>query len=195
VVIDVPGESSLGGRVDAAGRFTLERIPRRTIQLFVRAIGFTPRLVVVDVGVPEIELPDIVLDPLPMTLAEMRIVAQATSTFHAGFLERKRTGRGVFIDENDLARYPVISANILAMLGTGVRSSGGSWPRTQLRRGTNPCSPRFFMDGVDFGVPRDGIEEADLLRLAKRVEIHEASFMPARYTDFNGCGVVLIWTK
>jgi hypothetical protein len=89
----------------------------------------------------------------------------------------------------------VISANILAMLGAGVRSSGGSWPRTQLRRGIDPCYPRFFIDGVDFGVPRDGVEEAELLRLAKRIEIHEASFMPGRFTDFNGCGVVLIWTR
>ncbi len=195
VVVDVPGDSTLGGRGDGAGRFALDKIPRRTNQLFVRAIGFTPQLVVVDVGVPAIELPDIVLDPLPMELEEMRIVAEMTSVNEAGFRERQRMGRGVFIDERELARYPVISANILAMLGTGVRSSGGSWPRTQLRRGIDPCYPRFFVDGVDFGVPRDGVEEADLLRLAKRIEIHEASFMPARYTDFNGCGVVLIWTR
>jgi hypothetical protein len=195
VVIDIPGDSTLGGRVDERGRFALDGIPLRTNQLFVWAIGFTPRLVVVDVSVPAIELPDIVLEVLPMELEEMRIVAEMTSTNEAGFRERQRSGRGVFIDADELARYPVISANILAMLGAGVRSSGGSWPRTQLRRGIDPCYPRFFIDGVDFGVPRDGVEEAELLRLAKRIEIHEASFMPGRFTDFNGCGVVLIWTR
>lgn len=193
VVVDVPGDSTLGGRAER-GDFVLNGIPQRTNQLFVRAIGFTPRLVVVDVGVSSIELPDIVLDVLPMELEEMRIVAEMTSANQRGFLERQRAGRGVFLDAQTLARYPMLSANVLAMLGSGVRSSGGAWPRTQLRRGIEPCYPRFFVDGVDFGVPRDGIEEADLLRLAKRIEIHEASFMPANYTDFNGCGVVLIWT-
>ena len=195
VVVDVPGDTAHGERADSAGRFELDGLPQRTTQLFVRAIGFTPRLVIVDVGTDEIELPDIVLDPLPIELAEMRVVAEARTLEELGFRERQRSGRGIFIDEEALTRFPVISANVLTMLGTGVRTTGGVWPRTMLRRGIEPCFPRFFVDGVDFGVPRDGIEEADLLRLGKRIEIHEAAFMPARFTDFNGCGVVLIWTQ
>jgi hypothetical protein len=195
VVVDVPGDSALGTRADSLGRFVIEGIPHRTTQIFVRALGFTPRLVTLDVGTDEIELPDIVLDPLPIRLADVRVVAEARTLEELAFRERQRIGLGTFIDEVELARYPIISANVLTSFGSGVRSSGGNWPRTQLRRGLAPCYPRFFVDGVDFGIPRDGMEEADLLRTAKRIEIYLASFMPASFTDFNGCGVVLIWTN
>lgn len=195
VIIDTPGDTALGERADSSGQFVIDGMPLRTTQLFVRAIGFTPRLLVVDVGTAEIELPDIVLDPLPMELAEMRVVAEARTLAELGFRERQRSGSGIFIDDEQLMRFPIISANTLMSMGNGVRSTGGTWPRTMLRRGIQPCFPRFFLDGVDFGVPRDGMEEADLLRRAKRIEIHQAAFMPARFTDFNGCGVVLIWTE
>jgi hypothetical protein len=49
------------------------------------------------------------------------------------------------------------------------------------------------VDGVDFGHP-SGIEEATFLRHAKRIEAYRAMEMPPQYIDFNGCGVILIWT-
>src|SRR5690606_5629601 len=101
-----------------------------------------------------------------------------------------------FLDEADLTRFPMLSANILSAVSTKVRSSGGSSPRTLLRSAfsSGTCAPRFFVDGLDFGVPRDGFEEMSLYARAKRVEVYDGAYMPARYTDLNGCGVVLIWT-
>lgn len=194
VVITVSGDSLLSARADEEGRFAIAGLPRRSAQLFVRSVGFVPRMVPLDPGSGEVEVPDIVLDPVPQELDAVRVEA-ARSLAELEFLERRRTGTGIFLDEDELLRFPMLSANVLSTVAPGVRSSGGRSPRIVLRRGIQPCNPRFFVDGVDFGIPVDGMEEADLLRRAKRVEIHSAAFMPARYTDFNGCGVVLIWTQ
>jgi hypothetical protein len=56
------------------------------------------------------------------------------------------------------------------------------------------CFPRWFVDGTDFGVPQ-AEEEEMWLRQAKRVEVYKAGLAPAQYNDFDGCGVILIWTR
>ncbi len=200
VVITVAGDSLLGARADSSGHFVIDGLPQRSGQLFVRSVGYTPRLVSIDAATGEIDLPDIVLETVPQQLDEVRVVGARTLA-ELAFLQRKNTAVGVFLDEDELRRYPAISANVLAAQGGGVRSSGGAWPQIRLRSGgsiqtgATTCAPRFFLDGTDFGIPLDGMDEADLLRRAKRIEIHPAPFMPPEYTDFNGCGVVLIWTK
>jgi hypothetical protein len=40
--VSISGDSARGARVDAGGRFTIDGLPPRTTQLFVRAIGFMP---------------------------------------------------------------------------------------------------------------------------------------------------------
>lgn len=193
--VSIPGDSVLGTRVGADGRFTLNRLPPRTTQLFFRAIGFLPRYVLVNPAAGEVELGDVELTGVAQELAERRITAQASSLQELEFRQRQATGNGVFIDDATLRRYPIKSATALANESILIRSDGGRYPRTRLRRGGDTCPPRFFLDGVDWGIPRDGVEEMVILTNAKRVEVYEAAFMPAQYTDFNGCGVVLVWTR
>lgn len=195
--VQIPGDTVFGSRADQDGGFAFDGVPQRTAQLFVRAIGFTPQIVALEPGSAEVEVSEIVMEVLPMLLDTMRITAmtRARSLDELAFLERQRVGAGVFLDETALLRYPYLSANTLQGLGSGIRSTGGSWPRLRMRSGMGMCAPRFFVDGVDFGLPVDGIEESQLLRMAKRLEIHDQYFMPAAYFDRNGCGVVLIWTR
>jgi hypothetical protein len=72
-----------------------------------------------------------------------------------------------------------------------------------LRQGVGSCFPRVYVDGRYFGFQGgrggrpsiDGALMAQLLREAKRIEIYSAQYAPAAYPDFDGCGVVLIWTR
>jgi hypothetical protein len=67
-------------------------------------------------------------------------------------------------------------------------------PMLMMRRGAVFCRPRFFVDGYDNGnIPVE--EEALIMGLAKRIEIYTANFTPPKFNDFDGCGVVVIWTK
>lgn len=66
-----------------------------------------------------------------------------------------------------------------------------------LRRGSAFCNPRFINNGIDEGVlvhERAG-EQWFLLERAKRIEVYTANQAPARYNDFDGCGVVVAWTR
>lgn len=194
-MVGVEGDSLLFVRAGDDGSFTFRAVPQRSAQVLVRSIGFTPQLVELEPTSDEVLLPDVVLGPVPQELAEFRIVAEATTLAELEFRQRQRDGMGVFLDEYRLAQYPVLSANALAGMSIRIRSSGGSRPRVLIRSGGDTCRPRFYLDGVDFGRTRDGFEEEDLLRRAKRIEVHEFWSMPARYADLDGCGVVLIWTR
>jgi len=192
VVVAVPGEPDRGVRVDSAGRFVLDQMPRRTTQLVVRALSFTPRRITLDLGAEEIELPDIVLDPVAL---QPTSVARSKRTLDSlAFRERERSGDGVFVDDSTIARVPVINADVIARSWGWVESTGGRTPQIRLQAAGRPCAPRFFVDEVDFGLTIDGLEEALLLRAAKRFEIHTAASMPRPFVDLNRCGVVLIWT-
>jgi hypothetical protein len=194
-MVGVEGDSLLFVRAGDDGSFTFRAVPQRSAQVLVRSIGYTPQHVGLEPTSDEVLLPDVVLGPVPQELGEIRIVAEATTLGELEFRQRQRSGIGVFLDEYRLAQYPIISANALAGMSTRIRSSGGSRPRVLIRRGGDTCQPRFYLDGVDFGRTRDGFEEEDLLRQAKRIEVHEFWSMPARYADLEGCGVVLIWTR
>lgn len=193
--VSVPGDSVLGARVGPDGRFGVSGFPPRTMQLFVRAIGFLPRYVLVNGGAGAIDLGEVELTGVAQELGERRITAQATSLEELEFRTRQSVGVGIFIDDATLSRYPIKSATALANESIAIRTTGGRYPRTRLRRGADTCPPRFYLDGVDWGIPRDGVEEQVIMNDAKRIEVYEAAFMPAKYTDFNGCGVVLVWTR
>jgi hypothetical protein len=194
-MVGVEGDSVLFVRSSADGSFEFRAVPQRSAQILVRSIGYTPQYVDVEPTSNEVLLPDVVLGPVPQELAEFRVVAAATTLAEMEFRQRQRSGMGVFLDENRLAQFPILSANALASMSTRIRSSGGNVPRVLIRNGGNSCRPRFFLDGVDFGRTRDGFEEADLLRQAKRIEVHDSWSMPARFADLDGCGVVLVWTQ
>ena len=194
-MVGVEGDSLLFVRAGADGSFEFRAVPQRSAQVLVRSIGYTPQYVGLEPTSNEVLLPEVVLGPVPQELAEFRIVAEGTTLGELEFRQRQRSGTGVFLDEYRLAQFPIISANALAGMSIRIRSSGGSRPRVLLRSAGNTCRPRFFLDGVDFGRTRDGFEEEDLLRRAKRLEVHESWSMPARYADLDGCGVVLIWTR
>ena len=195
ITVDVPSDSGRAVRADSTGSFVVGDVPRRTAQLFVRAIGFTPQYVLVEPIAGNLELEELVLPPVPQELAEFRIVAAMETLAQLEFTQRRRSGRGVFLDETEIARYPMLSANILASLSLRIRSSGGGRPVTLLRGATGICRPRWFVDGVDWRRPQDYFEEVDLLQRAKRMEIYDQYDMPAKYYDVDQCGVVLIWTR
>lgn len=191
--------SLLGDTITAAmsgpdGSFRIATHPRRSVQLQVRSIGRQPVLVDVEPEQDPIEV-EIRLAPLNPVLDTVRITGRLDSPEQRGFRDRKQRLSGTFMDENDLAKYPQFSADILASRtprsGVAVDNAVRVF---RLRRGTEPCKPRYFVDGHSFGRP-EAAEEIALLRLAKRLEVYTAANAPQEFTDFDGCGVVVIWSR
>ncbi len=191
----VAGDSAATVRTGEDGRFVLDRVPRRSGQLVVRALGYVPLLQVVDPFDAEWPLEDVAVEKLPQELAAMTINGQPMTATQAQFETRKAAGRGTFIDDAEIAKLVQPNANNIAQMVPRIAvQQTRSGPMMMMRRGSDFCRPRFFVDGYD-NRNIDADEENNLLRIAKRVEIYTANDAPGQFNDFNGCGSVVIWTR
>ncbi len=181
---------------DSAGGFALA-LPVRSGQLFIRALGYQPALVPVNPIDGQLELGDIAISPVGAVLDTVRIVGARPRTLdELGFEERRRTGLGAFVDEAHIATLPRVTAPGLVMaMPPWIRATSGMHPTFIIRRGMGFCTPRFFVDGFDWGKRTEAIDIYNITQLAKRVEAYKAGFAPPRYNDFDGCGSVVIWTR
>ncbi|MCC7003485.1 MAG: carboxypeptidase regulatory-like domain-containing protein [Gemmatimonadaceae bacterium] len=184
-------DSTRSAVVDSSGRFALI-VSQRSQQLRVQAIGFEPGLLRVDPhGEPPL-VADLTLSKIDsdgaQALAAVRVNANRTTARRAEFDERRRFENGYFLDDETLARNPQRTLNFLQF----PRVSSDT-EKVYLGSGAGRCAVRWFVDGMDVGQPDRG-EPIIYIRLAKRIEIYRAAFAPPRFTDRNGCGVILIWT-
>ena len=189
---------SVSVRTNAEGRWTLASAPLRSGQLQVRALRYVPMLIDLDPVDGVMQVAEIRLENAPQVLETVNIRGIATSTTAAGFEERKRTyGFGSFLDETTLKQQAVVTAEFVASRTSRVRAGNGEIGIEQAGSGFSAmtiCSPRWFVDGVDFGkLPGD--EQRSLLIRAVRIEIYRASLAPPQFNDFDGCGVVVVWTR
>ena len=189
---------SVSVRTNAEGRWTLASAPLRSGQLQVRALRYVPMLIDLDPVDGVMQVAEIRMENAPQVLETVNIRGIATSTTAAGFEERKRTyGFGSFLDETTLKQQAVVTAEFVASRTPRVRAGNGAIGLEQAGSGFSAmtiCSPRWFVDGVDFGkLPGD--EQRALLIRAVRIEIYRASLAPPQFNDFDGCGVVVVWTR
>jgi hypothetical protein len=154
---------------------------------------------------------EIRLQRAPQMLAERTILGNRGGGTRAAFEFRKATGIGTFLGDDWIKKHPTITvttvrpmiaktrlvrdANQLSGYKLGFESDmsqGASSGRIEDNI-MRTCFPRWYVDGVDFGRPT-GSEEDTFLKQAKRIEAYRAMEMPPQYIDFDGCGVILIWT-
>jgi len=196
--VSIAGSDSVRVRTNAEGRWTLAGVPMRSAQLQVRALRYLPMLIDLDPVDGKIEVAEIRLENAPQVMETVNVRGIATSTTAAGFEERKRSyGFGTFLDESTLRQQAVVTAEYVASRTPRARAGNGELALEQAGSGfaaLTTCKPRWFVDGVDFGKP-PADEERSLLLRAVRIEIYRASLAPPQFNDFDGCGVVVIWTR
>lgn len=194
-IVALSGDSSRTARTDADGRFVMPAVPRRSSQLVARALGFVPSLLAIDPVGDELELEDFTLQKVPYDLSTVTVTGEAMTANQLQFNVRRDRGIGFFISDSALAKIPVVNSNVISSMipRTGITQTRQG-PMIQLRRGSGFCRPRFFIDGYDNGdITAD--EEGSLMARAKRVEVYTASNAPPQFNDFNGCGVIVVWTR
>lgn len=197
-IVMLRSDTLVATRSGADGQFWL-RVPARSAQLLVRAVGYAPqgRLIEPIAGaarVPrEIQLRDIVLTSL-QELGAVEITGAPMTERRLAFEERRKLNfQGTFIDDEELARMPMVTPEVLA---GRVHRSALYRGVLRLQRGASLgglsyCSPRVFIEGVDEGAIVYDLK--DVLKLAKRIEVYRAAFAPPQFTDFDGCGALVIW--
>lgn len=191
----VAGDSSVAVRSDSTGRFAIPAMARRSSQLVVRSLGYVPMVQAIDPLDAELDLDDLTLEVAPRELATVTVTGQAMTASQAQFETRRaRASGGVFVDESELSKLGMPSASNVATFNPRVAvQQTRQGPMMMMRRGSEFCRPRFFIDGYDFrDITAD--EENSFLRVAKRIEMYTANNAPQQFNDFNGCGSIVIWT-
>ncbi len=209
----VVGEASRTARTDTTGAWTIDSVPVRSTELLVRAIRFLPERRVVDPVGGRMAPGEIRLQRAPQMLAERTILGSRGGGTREAFEFRRAAGVGTFLDDDWIKKHPTITVTTVRPMIAKTRliQDPSESPsvryklafETDIKDGAamaygeiaamGHCFPRWFIDGVDFGIPF-ATEEENLLKQAKRIEAYRAMEMQGRYIDFNGCGVILIWT-
>lgn len=200
--VAISGDSIATVRTGEDGAFTLEGVPRRSLQLIARSVGFVPQLADVQVTDADVELDAITLQRVPPELEAVIVEGRQVTAAQLEFDVRRQRGMGSYITDEQMARLPMATVSAISSLLPRTRAVGsGSKTMLMLQRQSfgggqisTTCNPRFFVDGYDNGY-LDAEEQEWFVRQAKRMEVYTAQTAPPRYNDFGGCGVVIIWTR
>lgn len=190
-------------RSDTAGAWRLASVAGGTQTLTVRALRYAPQSVSISVA-PNMPAVRLSLARLQGLLDTVNVVEDAsTDRNHADFLARSRTrGSGTFLLEEDIAgrRATLTSDLFLTVQGgiTIVRDSIGNRYIT-MRSNTfrsDRCKPAIFLDGMSM----HGLTTADIDALVRPeqlfgIEVYRAANAPGEFSEQDGCGTILLWTK
>lgn len=190
------------------GEWNLAEIPTGTRVLHVRAVGFYPQRVVVDVvdDAPTIftELPT-----MKAVLDTVRVTASRVTRESRGFEERRRTGIGRFVTREDvLRRQPLVTSDIFqSVAGLRVeRTDNPNDGRRVMMSGSvgDRCWPAIYIDGQymsDLGA--DEIDTFVRPGEIMGIEVYSGPWAPVQFTRGmagiggvgNLCGSIVIWTQ
>ena len=181
-------------RSDSTGAFTLRDVPAGTQSLLVRALGFTPLRLFVDVMSEPADPIEVRMLRPPPTLSVMTIRERRS---FAGFEIRRKRGAGVFIDEETiLRRKPWVVGDLLTFLpGVRVRPDSAFGKRFETRFGLRSCEPTVYVNGREmFNKSRDLDAYVDVKKI-RAVEVYSVpGEVPAEFLANLLCGAVVIWT-
>ncbi len=190
-------------RSDAQGAWRISGVGGGTQSLTVRAVRYTPQRVTISVT-PQLAPIRLVMRPLQAVLDTVNVVEDAvTDRSLLDFLERRRTrGSGTFLSQEDItSRRPTLTSDLFPALQGGMtieRDTLGNkfitMPSNTFR--SNRCLPSIFLDGMSLR----GLTTQDLDALVRPgelfgIEVYRASNAPVEFSEQDGCGTILFWTR
>jgi hypothetical protein len=187
--VSVPG-TGIDGRTEETGTFQLGGLPSGTQTVEVRAIGFEPKRVAVDLTRDRLTTLDVLLDHPVQTLDAVKIYGKGNSAM-AEFQRRLKAGWGHILTPADIARRGAFQATDLFRTMPGVRvAQGRGFSSTVLVRG---CRPTVYLNGMR--MDEEAASEIDMLVRPNEltaVEVYTAANRPAEFFG-NNCGSVVLW--
>jgi hypothetical protein len=189
--------SDRSARSDSAGRFRLSELPAGTQSLDVRALGFAPTSIEVDLPTNGVLDVKVTLNRHAQTLAAVKVVGSGTIFDASGFETRRRTyAFGHYITSDEIRRRGVFDTHRL-IPDTGPGRLRSTFGVLTLQGG---CAPVVFIDGnlVDPGTS-EAFDAIDMIRPrdVRGMEIYgTADAAPFQFRDpRRRCGSVVIWTR
>jgi hypothetical protein len=179
------------------GVFVLARQPTGTQTLVVRALGYLPKRVSVELRPKAINGATIVLDRTVQMLDSVRVLAKrytSDEAWLAGFEQRKRaTAGGTFLGDAELTRHNYAQTSDLFrnIAGLSVSPDGVvALSRGAATMAEGRCVPALYVDNMRLDSTLDILSPRDI----KAVEIYRGpGTAPPEYNDL--CGAIVIWTR
>ena len=200
-IVSIPGAAAT--RSDAQGAWGLVGVRSGLQTVTVRAVRYTSLSVTISVSVRTLPL-RLIMVPLPAQLDTVNVLADADADrILVNFLERRRTrGSGIFLTSEDIAsRRPTLTSDVFRSIQGGVTIERDSLGNRYLAMPSNTfrsarCLPAIFIDGMSMR----GLTTADIDGLLRPqdllgIEVYRAANAPAEFSEQDGCGTILLWTK
>lgn len=186
-------------RANARGEWRLLDAPAGTRTLEVRAIGYYPARIPVDVvtGAAPVRAE---LSTFQAMLDTVRVIAsRVADRSEGGFERRMRSTPGHFITEADIAKRPNLWASDILRMAPGARLEGSGIDRWISVRGMfgGRCVPSVYVDGMYmFTLSADELDAIVTPSRIRGIEIHVGTVTPIEFQQsIDSCGAIVIWTK
>ena len=190
------------------GEWALSDAPTGTRMLQVRAVGYYPQRIAVDVvrdGAPV----RTALPTMKSVLDTVRVTASRLTRESRGFEERRRSGFGRYLTQEDvLRRQPLVVSDLFHRVA-GLRVERASNPidgSRILMRGvfSDRCSPAIYIDGFYMSdLSANDIDAMVRPDEVAGIEVYAGTSVPAQFTRGMAgigrvgelCGSIVIWTQ
>ncbi len=200
---------------DAEGHFTMANLPLGSWTLEARALGFVRTRQAVDISENVGPTVNVKLDAVTAVLDTVRVLGQriVLPPDMRDFERRRKSGFGVFIDENEIERRrPLFVSDLFRMvlgvsvIPTGMFShailmSGRTLGVTVVddvpgrRKIVAGCVPAFYVNGMRVSSDDGDLETFVSSSEIRAIEIYtRASNVPAEFNSMSGCGSIVVHT-
>ena len=184
-------------RTDSAGSFNFGYVPPGSYRVSVRRLGYQPRVLSIGAVEGEGPMPAIVLDAMPRTFEEIRVVARVNESGGKlrEFYERRaqKNHPGYFFDEAQIGRYGqwLLSEYLRAVPGVTLTPSRRLGNVVRFRS----CQPMIWLDGVR--TPNAELDELIGANDVAAMEVYVSpAAAPAQFRDLDRpCGSIVLWTR
>ena len=231
VVMAAYGNRPLGGALvriadgpttvaNARGEWTITDAPVGSRVLEVRAVGYYPARLPVDV-VADAPPVTVSLVTFKAMLDTVRVTAaRVADRMNSGFEDRRRSSAGTFLTDRDIARHGALFTSDIFRHVVGVRIGTAAdtvmtimadvpealtpigvdaTERRIIMRGIGAawCIPDMYLDGAYFpNMDADALDSWVRPEHLRGIEVYTEATRPAAFHRArDGCGVILIWTK
>lgn len=184
----------------AAGTFALDSLPTGTFGVDVRAIGFAPVRVAVDLARRRTATLAVAVRERATALSTVVVRGQRSrpSRFLEEFAERRRRAAGgTFLGPAELERRNLLYVSDALRTTPSLRVRPGRGFGYSIR-GRGDCTPAVYIDGMPVLQGADELDQLVNPPDVMAMEIYSGlGAIPPQYGGIsaNGCGAVLVWTK
>ena len=184
------------------GDFALDSLPSGTQALQVRKLGYSVTEVAVELSAREPATTTITMSDAVPLLETMRVEATKDKALSdVGYLQRKQTGMGYFMDGNMINRDAISFADVMRV-APGLKvmplGDGRTYVITDSRNPAGNGCVNFYVDNTKWTEVTPGdidtfVRPDELVA----VEIYHGSETPPQYTTpgMSSCATVVAWTR